>query len=221
MKTFVISTFFETVGVHHPIFFSVWKKTSLVFTAKQVQVWSRLKLLFKNIIVQHINTWTFFQFLTLRKFSSELDTKHCIMLFSHFFVTLNIYLLFLILFWSFCVFSPISISSLYLLSACRCNVAGSLGPFCSELGGLCECKPNVIGRCCDTCAPLTFGFGPAGCKREKLSKPDSTKTWILLFKAVMLICSLLWCLQHVSVTLVVQCRSYAIRSEVSVRVVQM
>uniref|UniRef100_A0A671XN73 Laminin, beta 2-like n=1 Tax=Sparus aurata TaxID=8175 RepID=A0A671XN73_SPAAU len=47
---------------------------------------------------------------------------------------------------------------------CRCNVAGSLGPFCSELGGLCECKPNVIGRCCDTCAPLTFGFGPAGCK---------------------------------------------------------
>uniref|UniRef100_A0A671XN02 Laminin, beta 4 n=1 Tax=Sparus aurata TaxID=8175 RepID=A0A671XN02_SPAAU len=49
-------------------------------------------------------------------------------------------------------------------AARKCNVAGSLGPFCSELGGLCECKPNVIGRCCDTCAPLTFGFGPAGCK---------------------------------------------------------
>uniref|UniRef100_A0A665UDS4 Laminin subunit beta-1 n=1 Tax=Echeneis naucrates TaxID=173247 RepID=A0A665UDS4_ECHNA len=48
--------------------------------------------------------------------------------------------------------------------ACSCNVVGSLGPSCSKLGGLCECKPNVIGRCCDNCAPLTFGFGPDGCK---------------------------------------------------------
>ncbi|KAG7233023.1 hypothetical protein INR49_007538 [Caranx melampygus] len=47
---------------------------------------------------------------------------------------------------------------------CRCNVNGALGPSCSKLGGVCECKPNVIGRCCDTCAPLTFGFGPEGCK---------------------------------------------------------
>ncbi|XP_034391852.1 laminin subunit beta-4 isoform X2 [Cyclopterus lumpus] len=47
---------------------------------------------------------------------------------------------------------------------CRCNVAGSLGPSCSKLGGFCECKPNVIGRCCDTCAPLTFDLGPDGCK---------------------------------------------------------
>ncbi|KAM7397366.1 hypothetical protein PAMP_020344 [Pampus punctatissimus] len=47
---------------------------------------------------------------------------------------------------------------------CRCNVIGSLGPSCSKVGGLCECKPNVIGRCCDTCAPLTFGFGLDGCK---------------------------------------------------------
>ncbi|XP_075996664.1 laminin subunit beta-4 [Genypterus blacodes] len=47
---------------------------------------------------------------------------------------------------------------------CRCNLVGSLGPSCSKLGGICDCKPNVIGRCCDTCAPLTFGFGPDGCK---------------------------------------------------------
>uniref|UniRef100_A0A8P4K4T5 Laminin subunit beta-1 n=1 Tax=Dicentrarchus labrax TaxID=13489 RepID=A0A8P4K4T5_DICLA len=47
---------------------------------------------------------------------------------------------------------------------CRCNIVGSLGPSCSKLGGFCECKPNVIGHCCDTCAPLTFGFGPDGCK---------------------------------------------------------
>ncbi|XP_047453457.1 laminin subunit beta-4 isoform X2 [Mugil cephalus] len=48
---------------------------------------------------------------------------------------------------------------------CRCNVTGSLGPDCSKLGGFCQCKPSVIGRCCDSCAPLTFGFGPDGCKR--------------------------------------------------------
>ncbi|XP_074521304.1 laminin subunit beta-4 [Halichoeres trimaculatus] len=47
---------------------------------------------------------------------------------------------------------------------CRCNVDGSLGPSCSKLGGSCECKANVIGRCCDTCSPLTFGFGPDGCR---------------------------------------------------------
>uniref|UniRef100_A0AAQ4RAI8 Laminin, beta 4 n=1 Tax=Gasterosteus aculeatus aculeatus TaxID=481459 RepID=A0AAQ4RAI8_GASAC len=47
---------------------------------------------------------------------------------------------------------------------CRCNTDGSLGPSCSEVGGFCDCKPNVIGRCCDTCAPLTFDFGPDGCK---------------------------------------------------------
>lgn len=55
------------------------------------------------------------------------------------------------------------------VSACRCNNVGSLGPNCSKLGGICECKPNVIGRCCDTCAPLTFGFGSDGCQREQLS----------------------------------------------------
>lgn len=49
-------------------------------------------------------------------------------------------------------------------SACRCNAEGSLGPSCSKLGGVCDCKPNVIGRCCDACAPMTFGFGPDGCE---------------------------------------------------------
>lgn len=66
--------------------------------------------------------------------------------------------------------------SFCLLTACKCNVTGSLGPSCSKLGGFCECKPNVIGRCCDTCAPLTFGFGPDGCKRKELSQPSSQKT---------------------------------------------
>uniref|UniRef100_A0A4W5Q591 Laminin subunit beta-1 n=1 Tax=Hucho hucho TaxID=62062 RepID=A0A4W5Q591_9TELE len=46
---------------------------------------------------------------------------------------------------------------------CRCNIQGSHGPYCSKFGGLCECKANVVGRCCDSCAPLNFGFGPNGC----------------------------------------------------------
>ncbi|RVE59174.1 hypothetical protein OJAV_G00201780 [Oryzias javanicus] len=53
----------------------------------------------------------------------------------------------------------------YGATACKCNLTGSLGPACSKLGGFCECKPNVIGRCCDICAPLTFGFGSEGCER--------------------------------------------------------
>ncbi|XP_072291696.1 laminin subunit beta-4 [Eucyclogobius newberryi] len=47
---------------------------------------------------------------------------------------------------------------------CGCNPEGSVGPYCDKLGGACECKPNVIGRCCDSCAPQTYGFGPEGCK---------------------------------------------------------
>ncbi|XP_026221368.1 laminin subunit beta-4 isoform X2 [Anabas testudineus] len=47
---------------------------------------------------------------------------------------------------------------------CRCNPIGSLSQSCTKLGGFCECKLNVIGHCCDTCAPLTFDFGPDGCK---------------------------------------------------------
>uniref|UniRef100_A0A8C9WRM0 Laminin, beta 4 n=1 Tax=Scleropages formosus TaxID=113540 RepID=A0A8C9WRM0_SCLFO len=48
--------------------------------------------------------------------------------------------------------------------ACRCNLIGSYSQSCSKFGGQCNCKPNVISRCCDTCAPNTFGFGPNGCK---------------------------------------------------------
>ncbi|XP_072529806.1 laminin subunit beta-4 [Salminus brasiliensis] len=47
--------------------------------------------------------------------------------------------------------------------ACKCNPQGASSSSCSKFGGQCDCKPNVIGRCCDTCAPLTYGFGPNGC----------------------------------------------------------
>ncbi|XP_029774556.1 laminin subunit beta-1 [Suricata suricatta] len=48
--------------------------------------------------------------------------------------------------------------------ACECDPQGSLSSVCNPSGGQCECRPNVVGRTCDRCAPGTFGFGPSGCK---------------------------------------------------------
>ncbi|XP_040262985.1 laminin subunit beta-2 isoform X2 [Bufo bufo] len=48
--------------------------------------------------------------------------------------------------------------------ACNCDPQGSLSSECDQNGGQCRCKPNVIGRRCDRCAPGTYGFGPSGCK---------------------------------------------------------
>ncbi|XP_059150751.1 laminin subunit beta-1-like [Physella acuta] len=47
--------------------------------------------------------------------------------------------------------------------ACECDVTGSVSLECNPSGGQCECKPNVVGRKCDQCAPGTYGFGPNGC----------------------------------------------------------
>ncbi|CAL1537788.1 unnamed protein product [Lymnaea stagnalis] len=46
---------------------------------------------------------------------------------------------------------------------CECDRTGSTSLECNPSGGQCECKPNVVGRKCDQCAPGTFGFGPNGC----------------------------------------------------------
>ncbi|KAL1110575.1 hypothetical protein AAG570_008103, partial [Ranatra chinensis] len=46
---------------------------------------------------------------------------------------------------------------------CNCNPTGSLSAFCDPDGGVCKCKPHVVGRTCDRCAPGTYGFGEAGC----------------------------------------------------------
>ncbi|XP_039372294.1 laminin subunit beta-1 [Mauremys reevesii] len=48
--------------------------------------------------------------------------------------------------------------------SCQCNPQGSLSSVCDSNGGQCQCRPNVVGRRCDRCAPGTFGFGPNGCK---------------------------------------------------------
>ncbi|XP_051874089.1 LOW QUALITY PROTEIN: laminin subunit beta-2 [Pristis pectinata] len=47
---------------------------------------------------------------------------------------------------------------------CQCDPQGSLSSECQHHGGQCRCKPNVIGRRCQQCAPGTFGFSPAGCR---------------------------------------------------------
>ncbi|XP_030624313.1 laminin subunit beta-2 [Chanos chanos] len=47
--------------------------------------------------------------------------------------------------------------------SCQCDPQGSLSAECEKVGGQCRCKPNVIGRRCDQCAPGTYGFGPYGC----------------------------------------------------------
>ncbi|XP_033106488.1 laminin subunit beta-1-like [Anneissia japonica] len=46
---------------------------------------------------------------------------------------------------------------------CACDPTGSTSNICAAVGGQCSCKPNVVGRTCDRCAPGTFGFGPNGC----------------------------------------------------------
>ncbi|XP_013395107.1 laminin subunit beta-1 isoform X3 [Lingula anatina] len=46
---------------------------------------------------------------------------------------------------------------------CECDPTGSVSAVCDPSGGQCQCKPNVIGRRCDKCAPGTYGFGPQGC----------------------------------------------------------
>lgn len=54
------------------------------------------------------------------------------------------------------------------LIACNCNPTGSVSKKCEEFGGYCQCKPNIVGRQCDKCAPGTYGFGPEGCKGEQI-----------------------------------------------------
>ncbi|XP_066526397.1 laminin subunit beta-2 [Hoplias malabaricus] len=57
--------------------------------------------------------------------------------------------------------------------ACQCDLQGSVSSVCDVRGGQCRCRPNVIGRRCDKCAPGTYGFGPSGCKLCECSQEGS------------------------------------------------
>ncbi|XP_043298184.1 laminin subunit beta-2 [Cervus canadensis] len=60
----------------------------------------------------------------------------------------------------------ISLSTLLYNGAlpCQCDPQGSLSSECNPDGGQCRCKPAVVGRRCDLCAPGYYGFGPTGCQ---------------------------------------------------------
>ncbi|KAK6480575.1 laminin subunit beta-1 [Huso huso] len=69
---------------------------------------------------------------------------------------------------------------------CECDLQGSLSAVCEKIGGQCQCKPSVIGRRCNQCAPGTYGFGPYGCHRcdchpqgavSSLCDPVSGQCW--------------------------------------------
>ncbi|KAF5907983.1 laminin subunit beta-1-like, partial [Clarias magur] len=47
---------------------------------------------------------------------------------------------------------------------CECDPRGSFSTVCNSIGGQCSCRPNVIGRKCDRCAPGTLQLGPSGCR---------------------------------------------------------
>ncbi|XP_007943246.1 laminin subunit beta-4 [Orycteropus afer afer] len=60
--------------------------------------------------------------------------------------------------------------------ACKCHPQGSVGASCSRLGGQCQCRPGVEGRCCDRCSAGSYGLGHHGCHSCHCHPQGSTNT---------------------------------------------
>ncbi|CAH0382822.1 unnamed protein product [Bemisia tabaci] len=60
----------------------------------------------------------------------------------------------------FCREAAFSVVTNYNSAAlpCQCNIEGSLNFECSQFGGQCKCRPNVIGRRCELCETGYYGF---------------------------------------------------------------
>ena len=57
------------------------------------------------------------------------------------------------------------IFNLLIFVACDCDVMGTVaGGTCDSPGGQCPCKPGVMGRRCDQCAPGFYNFNTTGCE---------------------------------------------------------
>ena len=49
------------------------------------------------------------------------------------------------------------IQNLKHILACDCDSQGSTGTSC-EIGGVCDCKANIMGNKCTNCKPGHYGF---------------------------------------------------------------
>ena len=59
-----------------------------------------------------------------------------------------------------------------LVSACQCNVLGSLSNECDSYSGQCKCKPYFTGKYCEQCTSSNLIFphcvGDAKCECNKI-----------------------------------------------------
>eukprot|EP00066_Takifugu_rubripes_P007348 XP_003972809.1 PREDICTED: laminin subunit beta-1-like [Takifugu rubripes] len=63
--------------------------------------------------------------------------------------------------------------------ACQCDPQGSLSALCETSGGQCQCRPNIRGRNCDSCAPATYQFSPSGCRACECDPRGSVSSFCL------------------------------------------
>ncbi|XP_051171945.1 laminin subunit alpha [Leptopilina boulardi] len=58
---------------------------------------------------------------------------------------------------------------------CNCDIEGTMSFECEKFGGQCPCKPNIIGRRCETCKTGFYGFPdckPCNCPSTAICEPE-------------------------------------------------